>query len=228
MSEALTKPSVRRGFTLIELLIVVAIIAVLAAIAVPNFLEAQTRAKVSRTKSDLRAMAAAIESYRVDGNNYPVYGRVAVDYTVEYPGVNDAFPDLTEFISTAITTPIAYLSTAPLDAMNNPQKGAAPAAFALLRQYEYVNLVQHVNNWYANNGGALPGNPTIPGTPAYFVPKLIPAWGQWRLTGAGPDKNRGPDIKNNSIYDPTNGTTSVGAIVRSQTMSDSRMSEKMQ
>ena len=48
-----------RGFTLIELLIVVAIIAILAVIAVPNFLEAQTRAKVSSTKSDQRAMAVA-------------------------------------------------------------------------------------------------------------------------------------------------------------------------
>ena len=56
----------REGFTLIELLIVVAIIAMLAAIAVPNFLEAQARAKVARAKADLRTIATALESYSVD------------------------------------------------------------------------------------------------------------------------------------------------------------------
>ena len=61
-----------RGFTLIELLIVVAIIAILAAIAVPNFLEAQVRAKVSRVRSDLRSLATALESYFIDNNAYPV------------------------------------------------------------------------------------------------------------------------------------------------------------
>jgi type II secretion system protein G len=61
-----------RAFTLIELLIVVAIIAILAAIAVPNFLEAQVRAKVSRAQNDMRTLATAIESYQVDNNAYPM------------------------------------------------------------------------------------------------------------------------------------------------------------
>jgi prepilin-type N-terminal cleavage/methylation domain-containing protein len=64
----------KKGFTLIELLIVVAIIAILAAIAVPNFLEAQVRSKVSRAKSDQRSLATAIEAYFVDNNLYPAAG----------------------------------------------------------------------------------------------------------------------------------------------------------
>ena len=60
----------RKAFTLIELLIVVAIIAILAAIAVPNFLEAQVRAKVSRVKNDMRTGATGLEAYAVDYGKY--------------------------------------------------------------------------------------------------------------------------------------------------------------
>ncbi|MCA9430219.1 MAG: prepilin-type N-terminal cleavage/methylation domain-containing protein, partial [Candidatus Omnitrophica bacterium] len=50
------------GFTLIELLIVIAIILILIAIALPNFLAAQSRAKVVRERSDIRTLATAIET----------------------------------------------------------------------------------------------------------------------------------------------------------------------
>ncbi len=59
------------GFTLIELLIVIAIIGILAAIAIPNLLNAVQRGKQKRSMSDARAMATAIEAYAVDYNQYP-------------------------------------------------------------------------------------------------------------------------------------------------------------
>jgi prepilin-type N-terminal cleavage/methylation domain-containing protein len=89
-----------RAFTLVELLIVVSILAVLATIAVPNFLQAQVRSKVARTATDLRTIALGLTAYRVDVNHYPIVP------TLEYPlGLR----------LTPLTTPIAYLVTLPLD-----------------------------------------------------------------------------------------------------------------
>ncbi|MCX8037259.1 MAG: prepilin-type N-terminal cleavage/methylation domain-containing protein [Candidatus Sumerlaeia bacterium] len=89
------------GFTLIELLIVVAIIAILAAIAIPNFLEAQVRSKVSRIKSDLRSLATAMEAYYVDWNSYTWRDQG------DDPTYVEGFCQL--------TTPIAYITSIPRD-----------------------------------------------------------------------------------------------------------------
>ena len=60
-----------KGFTLIELLIVVAIIGIIAAIAIPNLLNAIDRGKQKRTMADMRSLGTSIESYAVDNNFYP-------------------------------------------------------------------------------------------------------------------------------------------------------------
>ncbi len=99
----------RRAFTLIELLIVVAIIGILAAIAVPNFINAQERAKVGRARSDVRSIVNALEMYRLDNNNYPLFFMVAQWGGKFNPAQNEwerLYP---------LTTPIVYLSSIPME-----------------------------------------------------------------------------------------------------------------
>ncbi len=88
----------RRGVTYIELLVVAIIITVLMAIAVPNFLEASTRARVSQERADLVTIASAIESYRIDHRAYPLNREARKSDPGEL---------------TCITTPVAYMVSLP-------------------------------------------------------------------------------------------------------------------
>lgn len=89
----------KKGFTLIELLIVVAIIGILAAIAVPNFLNAQMRAKIAKVESEFRTISTAFEMYRMDnGNALPRWSGM---------GWARAWA--------SFTTPISYMSLRPID-----------------------------------------------------------------------------------------------------------------
>ncbi len=113
------------AFTLIELLIVVAIIGILAAIAVPNFLNAQVRAKVSRTMSDIRSISTALEMYNTDNGTYPE-GRA----TWAVFGLD------------RLTTPIAYMASIPKDPFAPTDPDMTPGGYGwfpeILPYYVYL------------------------------------------------------------------------------------------
>lgn len=72
----------RAGFTLIELMIVIAIIAILAAILVPNFLKARAQGQLTACKSNCKNVATALEMYASDnGGRYPATGQLAASLT---------------------------------------------------------------------------------------------------------------------------------------------------
>lgn len=192
-----TMKGIVRGFTLIELLVVVAVIAILAAIAIPNMLEAQTRSKVSRAKSDLRTLATGIESYSVDYNQPPYDGEPGFAH---YGWVE---------AQRLMTTPVAYLSSLPTDVFQDDELSPAPRA-------GHTNLIngRHVYDYSSRRWEDIDGS----GSEREGWLRNV-GNSAWKITSAGPDLrfvNDGSFFGFRELYDPTNGTVSDGDIVRSQ------------
>lgn len=214
----------KRGFTLIELLIVVAIIAILAAIAVPNFLEAQTRSKVSRAKADIRTLATALEAYCVDSNAYPQCN--SVDNCIWHTP-NPAYCTIFERLS----TPVAYITSGILQDPFRSQfrSGAIDATTGSYTPSSTISDADEVYYKYAAVVGPGAAGPSA----LALVTGTDPAKGVWITYSVGPDTvktnvtgtiatgatgllnpNATVAATMNNIFDPTNGTISNGDIFR--------------
>ena len=201
----------KAGFTLIELLIVVAIIAILAAIAIPNFLEAQTRAKVSRAKSDIRALALAVESYAVDHNAYPLAADEKGEPIIPYPPIGLG-PEVFETrLSPRLTTPQAYVTSLYED----PFAARGP-------DEEDPRIVEGSGYHYGNQDYAFANNGLLEQTKFNIFVYMLggqPQTIQYFISSHGPDIDHDDDeelIDPHAAvpYDPTNGSVSNGDIVR--------------
>jgi prepilin-type N-terminal cleavage/methylation domain-containing protein len=202
-------PAPLRAFTLIELLIVIGILSLLSGLAVPTYMESLTRARVSKSKSDLRMFALGVESYFIDNAKYPI-----PDDFNGVPILEDVYDidPLDTRIPISLTTPISYLGSL----LDDPFKKDGPFERRLyyLRTRDYFD-------------GAL-------GTGAFedHVVDMVGPAGllqiQYLILSRGPDQDREkpvgytwpgisePDTapgEGLALYDPTNGTLSSGDIV---------------
>ncbi len=200
----------KHAFTLIELLIVVAIIAILAAMAVPNLLEAQMRARVSRALTDMRTIGLAIEMYTTDYNQVPIaFGGTYVLPDLSY--ANDTLRvegDNRMHNGTLLSTPISYLSEVPYDFFNSNQIPSSGAYWGGRR----ISFI-----WWADPIGGedweyLPGAEDA----EYPVGRHPSQRERWKMESCGPDRqwhNKGQLRITAYLYDPTNGTVSGGQLV---------------
>lgn len=186
-----------RAFTLIELLIVVAIIGILAAIAVPNFIGAMTKAQVSRAMADMATIGNAAEMYSLD------QGRVPIGYSEGMAlglwNSNSRGDSYNRF-----TTPVAYLGSIPFDPFAEKKYGGyrPDDAGATRNTYKYY--------WWGTMYGDN-GNAQLLGQGYVYMQRCI-----------GPSLVERPPyghdilLRNytDNIYHPSNGVASVGWIFR--------------
>jgi len=197
-----------RAFTLIELLVVVAVLAILAAIAIPNMLAAQTRSKVSRALSDLRTHRTAIEAYAADQTRYPRMTWGGAPYADLYEGNGSSLQPVWGTLGPWITTPVSYLT-----AFDQIDPFASSTSIeADLRLYTYQDLATR----RALTAMNLPSN-GFHGLSEELDKFFERNFGEFAQMSTGPDIVAFPF---HVQYDPTNGTVSAGNIWISQKHSD--------
>jgi general secretion pathway protein G len=175
------------GFTLLELMTVVAIIGILSAIAIPNFMNAAIRAKVAKAEADIENLVWSLEMYFVDFDEYPTNQQTGKSLR----------GDLSR-----LTTPIPYMNVVPRDIFLSPNKYERKEYIQAERDgnpnYRFINFLSTDGNRVLLKQFGLEGSAN------YAMYSF----------GPGFSADCDPMIPNTFIkYNPSNGTTSHGAVL---------------
>ncbi len=193
-----------RGFTLVELLITVGVLSILAAIGVSSWQEAVTRARVVRVQEDMRTLATALETYRLD-RNAPVRMRHSDFYQDPHIDAVEGIA-VRGILSPCLSTPVAYMSSVTyLD----PFTVGIDSVPLDEQFYTYQVLPEYIKFRSSSK----------------FWKDASNFYGEWRLISAGPDTFFDHNFINSAQlpYDATNGTFSRGNIIRSQKHTNTMM-----
>ena len=190
------------GFTLIELLIVVAIIGILAAIAVPNFLNAQLRAKVARVVSDMKALSKAEEMYHLDHNQYTFDGDCNVGGAEHLTYI-------------PLTTPIAYINSIPRDefsALDPKFENLQTIKAGIQPVFEYTSRVSFGPNGTPNCKNIQANYDMLGKVGVEYVMISLGPNGTLQFAWSVQHYEQVGNGRGDFVYEPTNGLTSNGDI----------------
>jgi len=200
-----------KGFTLIELLIVIVIVLILIAIALPNFLEAQVRAKTANARGELKTLVTATEAYLIDWKGK--------EPKTNFPGTPTlgGYSEWWGFASPLLSTPVAFVSELPAEPFSDDYTHSIWLATGGPDSDPPYTVVRDTNTSSWPIGSVVSNNQRVQDAAGGPVPISQEFFTRNQHCGyfyysSGPDRVDSTVWGNPQFYSPTNGTTSFGEL----------------